>query len=75
MRISCKFYFIIKDLIEKLMALKYSMQTDGAKNQQKYSQSTFNKVNTKLAEYAKLLADQGCFLNAYSYINDLNDVS
>ncbi len=33
-----------------------------------------SKLNSKLVEYAKLLADQGCFLNAYNYIKDSNDV-
>ena len=55
------------------MALKYSLQhvhSEGAKS----NAESFSKLNSNLAQYAKLLADQGCFLNAYSYINDSNDV-
>jgi hypothetical protein len=35
---------------------------------------SLSKFYSKLIEYAKLLADQGCFLNAFNYLKDLNDV-
>ena len=58
----------LQDLIEKIMLLKCSLgETSRSKS--------FERLNSKLVEYAKLLADQGCFLNAYSYINDSNDSS
>ena len=56
----------LQDLIEKIMILKCTLN-DRTKS--------FDKLNAKLVKYAKLLADQGCFLNAYSYINDSNDSS
>ena len=58
----------LQDLIEKIMILKCGLR-DGDKSR------SFEKLNTNLVKYAKLLADQGCFLNAYSYINDSNDSS
>jgi hypothetical protein len=57
----------LQDLIEKIMILKCSLSGDKNKS--------FEKLNKNLVKYAKLLADQGCFLNAYSYINDSNDSS
>ena len=36
---------------------------------------SLQNLNSKLVKYAKLLADQGCFLNAYNYISDSNDHS
>ena len=56
----------LQDLIEKIMILRCALSDK--------SQS-FEKLNTNLVKYAKLLADQGCFLNAYSYINDSSDNS
>ena len=32
-------------------------------------------LNEKLIEYAKLLAEQGCFITAFNYLKDRNDVS
>ena len=58
------------DLIEKVMILRYSLAST---KQQQTADHT--KLYAKLIEYAKLLADQGCFLNAYTYLNDLNDHS
>ena len=58
----------LQDLIEKIMILKCGLR-DNDKNK------SFEKLNSNLVKYAKLLADQGCFLNAYSYINDSNDSS
>jgi hypothetical protein len=60
---------ISKDLIEKAVILRYSHQ---------YTNNTeLNSeiMNDRLVEYAKLLAEQGCFLTAYNYIKDKNDVS
>lgn len=37
--------------------------------------NAMTKFYSKIIDYAKLLADQGCFLNAYTYLNDLNDHS
>lgn len=54
------------------MAMKYSKQN--FHSEINYTDSMEN-INSKLMEYAKLLTDQGSFLNAYSYINDSNDVS
>ncbi len=56
------------------MTLKYSFQIAN-KNAKAQSAKMSSKFNLKLAEYAKLLADQGCLLNAYNYINDLDDVN
>ena len=57
------------------MTLRYSLQnihTDPSKRGE--SLQNFTKLNSKIAKYAKLLTDQGCFLSAYSYINDSTDV-
>lgn len=58
----------LQELIEKIMALRYSLQNTNSSSQQGV------KMSSKLAEYAKLLTDQGQFLNAYNYINESNDV-
>ena len=58
------------------MVLRYSFQNHHPELTRRNDQmQSFAKLNTKLVQYAKLLADQGCFLNAYSYINDSNDSS
>jgi hypothetical protein len=58
------------------MVLRYSFQNYHPELTKRNDQmQSFAKLNTKLVQYAKLLADQGCFLNAYSYINDSNDSS
>jgi protein transport protein SEC31 len=59
----------LQDLIEKVMVLRYSFP------RQQNNERSFQKLNAKLIQYAKLLADQGCFLNAYNYIKDSNDES
>ena len=58
------------------MILRYSLQNTHSEATRKIDQTqSYVKLNRKLIEYAKLLADQGCFLNALSYVNDSNDVS
>ena len=64
----------LQDLVEKIMTLKYCFQNVHPELNNELLQS-MTKLNSKLVEYAKLLADQGCFINAYSYLNDSNDVS
>jgi protein transport protein SEC31 len=64
----------LQDLIEKCMVLRYSYQNvhqDLSKKLEKLH--SHSKLNSKLVKYAKLLADQGSFLTAYSYVNDSND--
>ena len=58
----------LQDLIEKAMILRSQLSM-----QQRPVSLT--KLNTRLIEYARLLADQGCFLNAYTYLKDSNDAS
>lgn len=58
----------LQDLIEKAMILRAQLLM-----QQR--QVSLSRLNNRLIEYAKLLADQGCFLNAYTYLKDSNDAS
>lgn len=58
----------LQDLIEKAMILRAQLLM-----QQR--QVSLARLNNRLIEYAKLLADQGCFLNAYTYLKDSNDAS
>ena len=63
-------------MIEKVMILKFCFHNVHPDLSKKLDQSqSLHKLNSKLVKYAKLLADQGCFVNAYNYINDSNDVS
>lgn len=59
----------LQDLIEKAMILRAQL-----KSQQQRAVS-MSKLNARLIQYARLLADQGCFLNAYVYLQDSNDPS
>ena len=59
----------MKDLIEKVMILQYSIKNI---HREKVEESSmFNKV---LSQYSQLLAEQGCFLTALNYIKDSHDV-
>jgi hypothetical protein len=60
------------------MTLQFSLKSvhgDAGLQKHHNASSSSRKLNAKMAEYAKLLTDQGCFLNAYNYINDYSDVS
>jgi hypothetical protein len=46
--------------------LRYSIKTVQNQN--------LTLLNQKLIEYAKLLAEQGCFITAFNYLKDRNDV-
>jgi protein transport protein SEC31 len=64
----------LQDLIEKCMVLRYSyhnVHQDLSRKLEKLH--PHSKLNSKLVKYAKLLADQGSFLTAYSYVNDSSD--
>lgn len=66
----------LQDLVEKIMVLKYCFKNYHPEISAQLDRSqSLHKLNSKLVKYAKLLADQGCFLNAYSYLNDSNDSS
>ncbi len=57
------------------MTLRFSLKNvNGDAGLQKQNETGSRRLNAKMAEYAKLLTDQGCFLNAYNYINDYTDV-
>lgn len=59
----------LQDLIEKSMILRSQIVGQQRQN------VSIAKLNARLVDYAKLLADQGCFLNAYNYLKDSTDQS
>ena len=68
----------LQDLVEKVMVLRQSrehMACAAAAAASNSDHGGVSKLNAKLVQYAKLLADQGCFISAYNYINDSNDVT
>lgn len=66
----------LQDLVEKIMVLKYCFKNYHPEISANVNHSqSLHKLNSQLVKYAKLLADQGCFLNAYNYLNDSNDNS
>lgn len=66
----------LQDLVEKIMVLKYCFKNYHPEISAHLNHSqSLHKLNSQLVKYAKLLADQGCFLNAYSYLNDSTDSS
>lgn len=66
----------LQDLIEKVMILRFNLMNYQQQSKTKQLPNhSMAKLNSKLIEYAKLLADQGCFLNAYTYLKDSNEQS
>ncbi|CAF0785032.1 unnamed protein product [Brachionus calyciflorus] len=61
----------LQDLVEKVMILKFCFKNYHPELANKLDQNP--KLNSKLVKYAKLLADQGCFLNAYNYLGESSD--
>lgn len=54
------------------MILQYSIQNVHREYRQANAKNSLNKI---LAQYSKLLAEQGCYLSALNYIKDSTDVS
>jgi len=55
--------------MEKIMKIKYCHQKLSSSNK------SFTKLNSKMVQYAKLLADQGSFVSAYNYLTNDETVS